>query len=197
MSTYRRERPMKLRTTVLVSMVLLAALARLLPHPPNFTPVAAMALFGSAHFRSRWAAFVVPLAALFLSDLALEVAGNLGLLGGWMAQGRGFYDGMAIVYGAVAAIAALGLVLRRWKSVPATAACVLASSVLFFLVTNFAWWAGYDLYPHTLEGLAMSYAAGVPFFHWTLLGDAFFATALFGGFALAEAHYPALQASPA
>jgi len=188
---------MKLRTLVLLSMVLLAALARLLPHPPNFTPVAAMALFGAAHFRSRWIAFLVPLTAMLLSDLALEVTTRLGLLGGWMAQGRGFHNGMWVVYGTIAVIAALGLVLRTRKSVPAIAGCVLAGSVIFYLVTNFAWWANYDLYPHTLAGLMLSYEAAIPFFHWTLLGDAFFAVVLFGGFALAESRYPALQPSAA
>jgi len=94
-------------------------------------------------------------------------------------------------------IAALGLVLRRRKSVSAIAGCVLAGSVIFFLLTNFAWWAGYDLYPHTLAGLMLSYEAAIPFFHWTLLGDIFFATVLFGGFALAERRYPALQATAA
>jgi hypothetical protein len=114
-----------------------------------------------------------------------------------MAQGRGFYDGMWVVYGTIAVIAALGLVLRKRKSVPAIVVCVLGASVIFYLVTNFAWWANYDLYPHTMAGLMLSYEAAIPFFHWTLLGDAFFATVLFGGFALAESRYPALQASAA
>ena len=188
---------MTLRTLVLLSMVLLAALARLLPHPPNFSPVAAMALFGAAHYRSRWLTFLVPLTAMFVSDLALEVTTRLGLLGGWMAQGRGFHDGMWIVYGSVVVIAVVGLALRKRKSVLAISVCVLAGSVIFYLLTNFAWWAGYDLYPHTLAGLMLSYEAAIPFFHWTLLGDTFFATVLFGGFALAERRYPALQASPA
>jgi hypothetical protein len=187
---------MKPRTMVLVGMVFAAALARLLPHPPNFTPIGAMALFGAAHFRSRWAAFLVPLSAMFLGDLALQVLGGLGLLGGWMAGGTGFYPGMGVVYLAVALVAALGLLLRRRRSVAAVAGCVLAGSVLFFLVTNFAWWAGYDLYPHTWEGLLLSYAAAIPFFHWTLLGDASFATVLFGGFALAEKRYPVLRPRP-
>ena len=181
------------RTLVLVGMVLVASLARVLPHPPNFTPIGAVALFGAAHFRSRWAAFLVPLSAMFLGDLALEVASSLGLLAGWMAGGRGFYAGMWVVYLAVGLVTGLGLLLRRRRSVPAVAACVLAGSVLFFLVTNFAWWATYDLYPHTAEGLVLSYTAALPFFHWTLLGDAFFSTALFGGFALAERRYQALR----
>src|SRR5438132_8806742 len=104
---------MQPRALVLLGMILLAALARLLPHPPNFTPVGAVALFGAAHLPSRWAAFLAPVAAMFLGDLALEAAGGLGLLGGWMAGGKGFYAGMWVVYLAVALVTALGFVLRR------------------------------------------------------------------------------------
>jgi hypothetical protein len=184
---------MKPRTLVLVGMVLVATLARVLPHPPNFTPIGAVALFGAAHFRGRWTAFLASLGAMFLGDLALEVASRLGLLGGWMAGGTGLYAGMWAVYLAVALVTGLGFLLRRHRSTAAIAACVLARSVLFFLVTNFAWWASYDLYPHTKEGLLLSYTAALPFFRWTLLGDAFFGTTLFGGFALAEKRYPALR----
>src|SRR5437763_461534 len=74
-----------------------------------------------------------------------------------------------------------------------TRTLALASLVLFYLVTNFAWWAGYDLYPHTLGGLLMSYTAALPFFGWTLLGDLCYATVLFGGLALAERRVPALR----
>jgi hypothetical protein len=177
---------MKLRTLLLIGMILLASIARVLPHPPNFSPVGAVALFAAAYLGSRWAAFVVPLTVMLLGDLGLELAGRLGLLGGWMAGSQGIHAGMGVVYLAVALIAALGLVLRRHRSVPVIAACTLGGSVIFFLVTNFAWWAGYDLYPHTAEGLVESYTAALPFFHWTVLGDAFFSTVFFGGFAWAE-----------
>jgi hypothetical protein len=112
-----------------------------------------------------------------------------------MAGGKGLYAGMWVVYLAVSMVTAQGLLLRGRRSVPATAACVLTGSVLFFLLTNFAWWASYDLYPHTKEGLLLSYTAALPFFRWTLLGDIFFSTALFGGFALMERRYPALRAA--
>lgn len=185
------------RIVVLVGMVLLAVLARLVPHPPNFTPIGAVALFGAAHFRSKWLAFLVPLLALLLSDMALEVAASSGLYSGWMAHSRGFYRGMWAVYGAVALIAATGLFLRQHRSLVAVGGGVLAASVIFFVVTNFAVWIGGTMYPMTLDGLVLCYTAAIPFFHWTLLGDAFFATALFGGFALAERQYPVLRTSAA
>ncbi len=186
---------MKPRSVVLVGMVLLAALTRLVPHPPNFTPIAAVALFGAAYFKDKRAAFLVPLLALFLSDVALEVTTRLGLYSGWLAQGQGFHQGMWVVYGAMALVTALGLLLQRKKSVLRVAGVVLAGSVLFFVVTNFAVWAEGAIYPRTAAGLSACYIAAIPFFQWSLLGDACFATALFGGFALAERFFPVLQTS--
>jgi hypothetical protein len=187
---------MKARTLALAAVVLGAAVARLLPHPPNLTPLGALALFTAAHFRSRLAGLVAPLLAMLLGDLGLEAASRLGLLGGWMAGGVGLHPGMWVVYLAVALVACLGLALRRRRSVPAVACCTLAGSTVFFLVTNFAWWAGYELYPHTAEGLLLCYAGALPFFGPTLLGDGLFAAALFGGFALAERRFPALRREP-
>ncbi len=188
---------MNTRTLVLVGIILLAALARLIPHPPNFTPIGALALFGAAHFQSRWAGFLVPLSAMFISDVVLQLATSIGLYGGWMAGGTGFHTGMVAVYGVVVLIAALGLLLRRKKTVLPVAGAALASSVLFFVITNFWVWAEGSLYSLTLEGLLTCYTMAIPFFHWTLLGDAYYATVLFGGFALAERRVPALQAAPA
>jgi hypothetical protein len=185
------------RTITLVGIVFLVALTRLLPHPPNFTPIGAVALFGAAHFANKWLAFLIPLAAMVLSDLALQVTTSLGAYSGWMAGGTGLHRGMWVVYGTVALIVAMGFFLRRKKTVLTVASGVLASSILFFLITNFAVWAAGTMYPKTPEGLLLCYTAAIPFFHWTLLGDAFFATILFGGFALAEKGYPILRPATA
>lgn len=164
------------RMTVLATMILAAAASRLIPHPPNFTSVAAMALFGGAHFASKRAAFVVPLVAIFLSDLVL-----------------GLHRGMWVVYGSFALIVCIGLWLRGRRTPGRTAAATLAGSVLFYVTTNFAVWAFGSLYPKTSAGLVTCYVAAIPFFRNTLLGDAFYAAALFGSFALAERRFPALR----
>src|SRR5262249_32703866 len=96
-----KEETMKTRTAVLIGMVLLAALCRSVPHPPTFTPRGALALCAGAQFRNRWAAFLVPLAAMLLSDAALEVITSQGWGSGWLAHGTGFYRGMWVVYGAI------------------------------------------------------------------------------------------------
>ncbi|HBI46658.1 MAG TPA: hypothetical protein DDY78_27960 [Planctomycetales bacterium] len=185
------------RAAVLAIMILLAAMSRLLPHPPNFAPITAIALFGSAYFDRKWKALVVPLAAMLLSDSALEILYRLGLSPAW-----GFHSLMWVVYGTFALIAGMGLWLRQRVRPMPVAGAVLASSVVFFLVTNFAVWAlsanapfphGY---PKTTAGLMECYTMAIPFFHWTLLGDLTYSTALFGGFALLTRAIPALRARP-
>jgi hypothetical protein len=183
------------RTIVLISMTVAAAASRLVPHVPNFTPILAVALFGAAHFGSRTMALFVPLAAMVLSDLALEVFTPHGIFTGWMAAGAGFHSGMPAVYLAVALTWLLGLALRKHLSVATITACCFAGSLQFYLVTNFPWWAGDGLYPRTAEGLVASYVAGLPFFGWTLAGTAYYAAILFGGFALAQRRYPELEAA--
>jgi hypothetical protein len=162
------------RLAVLTTMILAAAVSRLIPHPPNFTPIGAMALFGGACFADRRLAFLLPLTALFLSDLVL-----------------GLHVLIPVVYGSFALSVLLGCWLRSRRTMVTTAAVTLAGSVQFFLVTNFACWLLW--YPHTAEGLVACYVAAIPFFQNTLMGDAAFATALFGGLALAEWRFPTLR----
>ncbi|HZU38770.1 MAG TPA: DUF6580 family putative transport protein [Gemmataceae bacterium] len=182
---------MKTRTLVLIGMIVAAAASRLLPHWPNFTPITAMALFGAAYFQSRWTAFAVPLLALFISDAALAVLIHSHSLSGWLAGGTGFYSDMWVIYGTMVLITALGLLLRRKKTVLTVGVTTLSASVLFFVITNFACWP--SMYEHTPAGLLACYTAALPFFQWTLLGDLCYVTILFGGFALAEKFYPTLQ----
>jgi len=170
-------------------MILLAALSRVLPHPPNFAPITAMAIFAGAYLTDKRWAFVVPLAAMFASDVVLE------LTTGW-----GFYAGMWTVYATLGLVTALGFVLRgqvfhRHVRPLSVAATTFAGSLLFFTLTNTAVWAFGTMYPHTGAGLAACYAAALPFFGNSLLGDACYAALLFGGFALAERRFSALQIS--
>jgi hypothetical protein len=96
----------------------------------------------------------------------------------------GFYSGFWYVYGAMLIPVVLGRLIRNRSGVSAIAATALASSVSFFLITNFMVWATSQLYPHTIAGLTASYVAGIPFYQNQLLGDAFYTLALFGGYAL-------------
>lgn len=172
---------------VLAAMIVAAAMTRLLPHPPNFSPVEAMALFGGAYFASRAWSVVVPLAAMLLSDLALAALHG-GTYFDYMAR-AGFW----LVYACIALSAVLGFGLRGKVGGARVLGYALAGSVLFFVVTNFGVWAGGTLYPRTGAGLAAAYTAGIPFFQWTVLGTLFYAALLFGGFALLRRRMPALR----
>jgi hypothetical protein len=182
------------RTTLVVGMILMAALTRIIQHEPNFTSITAMALFGGAYLASRKLALIVPLAAMLLSDAALEFLPRAGLTFGWMAKGKGFHQGMWVIYITTALITILGFALRKRKAIPAIGAATLTGSLIFFLITNFGVWAGWmypqQEYSQNVQGLWHCYMMGLPFFHWTLFGDAFFSILLFGGFALAEKIVP-------
>ena len=168
------------RLAAILSAIFVAAALRLVPHPPNFTPIGAMALFGGAYFGRRALAFAAPLGAMLLSDLIL-----------------GFHSGMAYVYGSVVLIVLLGWAIEKRRTPWRVAGAAVASSALFFAVTNFGTWATGELYPRTLAGLEACFVAAIPFFQNTLAGDLVFAALLFGGFALLEYKLPALrQAAP-
>lgn len=179
------------RAWFLAVLVLAAAASRLLPHPPNFAPMTALALFGAATFRGRWAALLMPLIALLFSDTLLHFTHQWSWQPSW-----GFYRGQWVVYACLLLTTALGFTLRGRRTFANVATATLAGSLLFFLVTNFAVWAngGGATYPKSGQGLLLCYEMAIPFFRNSLLGDAFYSTALFGSFALAEAKIPALQA---
>lgn len=160
---------MKTRYGILVAMILAAAAMRLLPHPANFTPIGALALFAGAHFDDKRWAFVIPLAAMLLSDILL-----------------GFHGQMPVTYGAFAVIVAMGFSLKERRTALRVAGASVSAATFFFVVSNFGVWASGSLYPMTLQGLVACYVAAIPFFQNWLAGTLVYAALLFGGFALAE-----------
>ncbi len=165
-----------LRTIIVFAVVLLAAVLRILPHPWNFTPVGAMALFSGALVRDRRLAFLVPLLALFAGDLFI-----------------GFHKLMPVIYASFLVNVTIGLWLKRRRTVARLGGATLLGAIQFFVVTNFAVWTWGTTYPHTTAGLVACYVAAIPFFWNTLAGDALYAALLFGGFALAERFVPSLR----
>jgi len=164
------------RTLLTLAILALAAALRIAPHPWNFTPVGAMALFSGAVIRDRRLAFFFPILALFAGDVFI-----------------GFHKLMPVVYASFAISVAIGLWLRNRRTVARIGTATLLGATQFFLVTNFAVWAFGLSYPRTGAGLLACYAAGVPFFWNTLAGDGIYVALLFGGFALAERLFPALR----
>lgn len=170
------------RLIALAGLVLFVAVSRLFPHPPNFSPVAALALFGGASFVTRKAAFIVPILAMLISDIGLE-----------LTTGFGFHALMPVVYFAFALTVMIGMWVGKHLSVGSVVGGTLVASGLFFAVTNFAVWARGDLYPLTFDGLIACYIAAIPFFQNTLIGNFVYVGVLFGGWALAENRFPVLM----
>jgi hypothetical protein len=163
---------------VITLMIFGAAFVRLIPHPPNFAPIAAMALFGGAYFTKKWAAFIVPIAAMFVTDLIL-----------------GFHSTMWAVYLSFAAIVVIGMLMIKLKKVTNILLASVTSSVVFFIVTNFGVWVSSPFYAKTGVGLTACYTSAIPFFHQTLLSDLFFAGILFGAYHIIKLRYPVLAES--
>jgi hypothetical protein len=143
--------------------------AKCLPHPPNFSPIAAMALFGGVYFGRR-SALLLPLAVLFVSDLFLGFYGSV----------------MIVVYGSFLLIGLMGMWLKKHKNPGMVVATSLMASIVFFLITNLAVWAGTAMYSKDFAGLMQSYTMALPFFRNTLLGDLFFTGIFFGAYELAR-----------
>jgi hypothetical protein len=166
------------RLLLALVIIAIAAALRVAPHPWNFTPIGAMALFSGAILKDRRLAFAFPLLALFVGDLLV-----------------GLYKPsvMLIVYASFLLSVLIGRFLQGRRSTLRISAATLLGSIQFFLATNFAAWWLLDFYPKTAAGLAACYAAGIPLFRNTLAGDAFYAALFFGAFALAEHFVPILR----
>ncbi len=157
-------------------LILLAVLTRLLPHLPNFTPIAALALFGGVYLDKKHT-FILPLAVMAISDYFL-----------------GFHSGIPWVYGSFLAIGGIGLWLRKHQGLATTIGATLAGSILFFVVTNFGVWiTSHGFYPQTFSGLVECYTMAIPFFRNSLMGDFTYVTALFGVYELAKRMVPSLS----
>ena len=176
---------------LLVALIFAAVLTRLIPHPPNFSPIEAVALFGGAYFAKRSWALIVPLVAMFASDLLL------GLLNGGIYWSYFASAGYLLVYACIALSTVLGFGLRGKVSAGRVLGYGLAGSLLFFLVTNFGTWLGSSMYPQNGAGLFAAYVAGIPFFQWTVASTLFYSALLFGGFELLRRGNPALRAQTA
>ncbi len=147
---------------LLLGLVAVVAAARLLPHPPNLTPVIALALFCGAALSSRMLAIGVTLAVMLLTDL-------------WL----GWHESLLAVYAALAVVALLGHRIAVQSPALRIAGHGLAGALVFFVLSNLAVWAFSGMYAHSLEGLWACYLMALPFFGNTLAGTALYGLLLF------------------
>ncbi len=158
------------------SIIGILAIFRLLPHWPNVSPVAAMALFAGAYFTDKRIAFIVPFLALFLSDLFL-----------------GLHNSMVFVYAGFALTVVIGFALKNRVTVTNTLFAAVAASVVFFLLTNFGSWLMSGIYVKSASGLMQAYVAGIPFFQNSLLGNLAYTAIIFGGYAVLRRYVVGLR----
>lgn len=160
---------MTIKTTYIISVIFALALFRLMQVIPNVSPIAAMALFAGAQFTDKKLAFVIPFAALLVSDLIL-----------------GMHSTMIFVYIAFALTVFVGFIIAKRQNFVSIALAAVGTSLIFFLITNAGVWLMYNTYSAGFTGLIEAYIAGIPFYQNTLLGDLFFNAVLFGGYALTQ-----------
>lgn len=161
------------RLELLVALVflLIGIALRFLPHPPNFSPITAIALFGGVYF-SRKTALIIPMAVLIASDFFI-----------------GYYQFslMLSVYFSFLLVVILGFWLKKHKKWRNTIGCAAFGSLLFFIITNFGVWMFTPWYEKTLSGFIECYAMALPFFRNALLGDLVFVPMFFGAYETASA----------
>jgi hypothetical protein len=176
------------RFFIVLSVIVVAAVLRLLPHWPNFTPIAAMALFGGTYLERKQYAFAIPFAAMFISDLVI-----------------GLHANMPAVYLSFAITVLIGMAIRKKVTAVNVVLASLTSAVIFFLVTNFAAWLASPFYPQTFPGLLECYVAGLAFFNDStyglsffandIMGTMFYSAVFYGAFYLAQMRFPVLDRS--
>ena len=156
------------KVLLIVSIIFLVSLTRIYPHPPNFTPILALAIFGGAFLPNKRTALFLPISAMFLSDLFI-----------------GFHSQIFAVYGSIILLSYLGNIVEK-KNILNLTITGIAGSLIFFMVTNFSVWLGGKLYPLNIDGLIQCYTMAIPFFHNTLISTFIFLAILFKGYSLVE-----------
>ena len=144
-----------------VSLILIGVLLRFAPHAPNFTPVAAIALF-SATYLNKKSALIVPLILMVISDLFI-----------------GLHDVVIFTWGSFVLITLLGFCIKKHKSILVIVSMSFASSFLFYIISNFGVWL-LGWYPHNLKGLISCYIMAIPFLRNFTLATLSYAFIFFG-----------------
>ena len=171
---------MKQRTTlVLIAMLMIvaAALSRIAFYPLNFSPVIAMALFGGAVIKDKKLAFILPLLAMFISDVLFEITGIAPGFWGW---------GQLVGYGILALITVFGFNLKKISALNVAGFSIASSLIFFFLSNSSVWLFDAVTYTKNFTGWASCLAAGIPFLQNGLAADLVYSTVFFGGYYLLE-----------
>jgi len=135
-------------------LICIAIVSRIVPHPPNFTPITAIALFSSIHFKNKIYRYLIPITGLIISDIIIGIS----LIN-------------IFVYLSFILIAFIGTKFQKINNYS-----ILLSSISFFIISNFGVWI--IGYPKDIEGFILCYYMALPFFINTILGDLFYCYAM-------------------
>ena len=178
-----------LRFVAISLIISVTALLRLVPHFPNFSPLGAICRFGAAHFSNKIQVYIVPLLAIWISDILVN---NL-IYSEYFNHFTIFYDGFYWQYGSYLLIVFFStFTLKNQNSIKIICSAI-GAALLFFLVSNFGVWASGNMYPNNFSGLMTCYIAGIPFIKGTIISNIIFSVILFGGFSLLENRYSILK----
>ena len=182
------KRQIDLNIFAIIGIIFIAAISRLwLYAVPNVSPVTAIALFGGAYFANKRWAYLIPLAAMWVTDLLLNNIIYAPYFEGFV------WGGSLWVYGGLILIIFMASRLLHKIDVGRVIGVSLCASLLFFFITNFgSWISGFQPYPKTFGGLLLAYEAGLPFLRYSFLGDLAFTGVLFGAYELMRRRIPAL-----
>ena len=134
-----------------IGLILVLALTRLIPHPPNFTPMIAVAILSGFYFKNFFIGLPIVIFSMFLGDLII-----------------GFHSTMIFTYTSLAIAVVLGIIIKNFKYLEMFIAGLIGS-LSFFIITNFGAWLSLDMYEKNFNGLLNAYVLAIPFFHNTLI----------------------------
>ena len=137
-----------------IFFILLLALSRIIPHPPNFTPILASSIMAPLLIKDRVYGVALPILAVFISDIII-----------------GFHSYQLAVYFSLIVISSITPMKKNYLYLGSMA---IGSSIWFYLITNFAVWSMSSMYPKTIEGILSCYVLALPFLTSTLVSALLF-----------------------
>jgi hypothetical protein len=178
-----------IKVSVVIGLVVLAAFSRLIPHPNNFTAIGALAIFGAYTVQNKWLSSILPLMAMWVSDLVI----NNIVYSSYTNSMIWFSEGFVWIYAGVLAHSFISWFLVSNNKFTNIIGSSLFGAIAFFILSNSGVWVGSTMYPFTFSGLTACFGAAIPFFANTLAGNLFFSFILFGSYFLIEKKTTAFQ----
>lgn len=182
-----------LQTNLIIAIILLAAFSRLIPHPPNFSALIALGIFGGAHFSKKIHALIIPIFAIWISDLFI----NNYIYNDIFNEFTFFYQGFFFQYISFLIIPLFSIfIFKNGISLKNTIFGSVSSSLIFFFISNFGVWISGTIYSKTIPGLISCYITAIPFLQNSIAGNIFYTSILFGGYYFLQKEFSVFRVIP-